>query len=45
MEESSSLEEEECAQLDQGHRKLHDGDSNHVKQLRYTDEREKVVNH
>ena len=45
LEESSSLEEEECAQLDEGQRQLHYGDWNHVEQLRCTNEKENVVDH
>ena len=37
------MEEEEYAQLNREHRQLQDEDSTHVKQLRSTDEREKVL--
>ena len=52
MEEFSSLEEEEYAQLDQENRQLQDGlcleefsslEEHESAQLRYTDEREKVI--
>ena len=33
LEECSSWEEEECAQLDQGHIKIHYGNWNHVEHL------------
>ena len=39
MEEFSSLEEEENAQLNQKHRQLQDENWTHVEQLRSTDER------
>ena len=37
LEELSSWEEEKYAQLDQEHKQLHDGNSDHVEQLRSTD--------
>ena len=43
MEEFSSLEEEEYAQLNHEHIQLQDENWTHVKQLRSTDEREKVL--
>ena len=43
LEEFSSLEEEEYAQLNQEHRKLLDENWTHVEQLRSTEEKEKVL--
>ena len=43
MEEYSSLEEEEYAQLNQKYRQLLDENWTHVEQLKSTDEREKVL--
>ena len=43
MEEFSSLEEEEYAQLNQKHRHLQDENWTHVEQLISTNEREKVL--
>ena len=43
MEEFSSLEEEEYAQLDHEHRQLQDENWTHVEQLKSTDEIEKNV--
>ena len=43
MEEFSSLEEEEYAQLNQEHRQPQDEKWTHVEQMRSTDERTKVL--
>ena len=43
MEEFSSLEEEEYAQLNQKYRQLLDENWTHVEQLKSTDKREKVL--
>ena len=43
MEEFSSLEEEEYAQLNQKHRQLQDGNWTYVEKLRSTSEREKCL--
>ena len=43
MEEYSSFEEEECAQLNQEYRQLQDENWTHVEQLKSTDKRAKVL--
>ena len=44
MDEYSSLEEEEYAQLNHKYRQLLDGKYNHVEQLKSTDERKVIEN-
>ena len=43
MEECSSLEEEQCTQLNQKYKQLHGENWTHVEQLNSSEEREKVL--
>ena len=43
MEESSSLEEEQCTQLNQKYKQLHGENWTHVEQLKSSEERAKVI--
>ena len=43
LEESSSLEEEQCTQLNQKYKQLHDENWTRVEQLKSTEERVKVI--